>query len=119
MNALIYSLLGMGVGIFAGFFGLGGGVILIPLLIYCFGLTQHQAQGTSLAIMIPPIGLLAALSYYYAGNVKLFMAGFICAGFFIGGLIGATLVHHVPDLLLKRLFGVVLLFFAVKMILGK
>ncbi len=119
MNQLLYMLLGIVAGIFGGMFGIGGGTILIPALVFLFGLTQHQAQGTTLAIMIPPIGLLAAMRYYYAGNVKLGMAGFICLGFFFGGLLGAHLIHGVPDLLLKRIFGVYLAFIAVRMILAK
>ena len=72
-------------------FGIGGGAILIPALVFIFGLTQHQAQGTTLAILVPPIGLLAALRYYQSGNVKLSIAAFVCIGFFIGGLIGANI----------------------------
>jgi len=119
MNALLYIILGLVAGIFGGLFGIGGGTILIPALVYLFGLTQHQAQGTTLAIMVPPIGLLAALRYYYSGNVKLGMAGFICLGFFIGGLIGANFVQNLSDPLLKRLFGVFLLFVAIEMIFTK
>jgi len=116
---LLYVILGLVAGIFGGMFGIGGGTILIPALVYLFGLTQHQAQGTTLAIMIPPIGLLAALRYYYSGNVKLGMAGFICLGFFIGGLIGAHFVQNLSDPLLKRLFGAFLLVVSINMILGK
>jgi hypothetical protein len=119
MNAVLYIILGIVAGIFGGMFGIGGGTILIPALVYLFGLTQHQAQGTTLAIMVPPIGLLAALRYYYSGNVKLGMAGFICLGFFIGGFIGASFVQNLSDPLLKRLFGVFLLFVAIEMILTK
>ncbi len=119
MNAALYIVLGIVAGIFGGMFGIGGGTILIPALVYLFGLTQHQAQGTTLAIMVPPIGLLAALRYYYSGNVKLGMAGFICLGFFVGGLIGANFVQNLSDPLLKKLFGVFLLFVAVEMILAK
>ena len=119
MHWAIYTILGVVAGIFGGMFGIGGGTILIPALVYLFGLTQHQAQGTTLAIMVPPIGLLAALSYWQAGNVKLSMAGFICIGFFIGGLIGANFVQNLTDPLLKRLFGAYLLFVAVDMMLGK
>lgn len=119
MNPALYVLLGLVAGICGGIFGIGGGTVLIPALIYLFGLTQHQAQGTTLAIMVPPIGLLAALRYYYSGNVKLGMAGFICIGFFVGGLLGAHLIQGVPDLTLKRLFGVFLAFIAVRMMLGK
>lgn len=119
MNTVLYVILGIVAGIFGGMFGIGGGTILIPALVFLFGLSQHQAQGTTLAIMIPPIGLLAALRYYYSGNVKLGMAGFICLGFFIGGLIGANFVHNVSDPVLKRLFGVFLLFVSLEMILSK
>jgi len=119
MNAVLYIILGIVAGIFGGMFGIGGGTILIPALVYLFGLTQHQAQGTTLAIMVPPIGLLAALRYYYSGNVKLGMAGFICLGFFVGGLIGANFVQNLSDPLLKRLFGVFLLFVAIEMIFTK
>ncbi|MBU1125099.1 MAG: sulfite exporter TauE/SafE family protein [Candidatus Omnitrophica bacterium] len=119
MNQMWYVGLGLVAGVFGGMFGIGGGSILIPAMVYFFGLTQHQAQGTSLAAMIPPIGLLAALRYYYSGNVKLGMAGFICAGFFIGGLVGAHIVQHFPETLLKKLFGVFLLAVSLKMITGK
>jgi hypothetical protein len=119
MPGILYVILGLAAGIFSGVFGIGGGVILIPALVYLFGLTQHQAQGTTLAILVPPIGLLAALRYYYSGNVKLGMAGFICLGFFIGGLIGAHFIQGIGDLALKRAFGVFLAIIAVRMIIGK
>jgi len=115
----MYIILGLVAGIFGGMFGIGGGTILIPALVYLFGLTQHQAQGTTLAIMVPPIGLLAALRYYYSGNVKLGMAGLICLGFFIGGLIGAHFVQNLSEPLLKRWFGIFLFFISIKMILTK
>lgn len=119
MSWLLYIALGLFAGIAAGLFGIGGGIVLVPALVYIFGLTQHQAQGTTLAIMVPPIGLLAALRYYYSGNVKLDMAAFICAGFFIGGLIGASLIQQMSDPMLKRLFGILLLFVSMRMIVGK
>ena len=119
MSPILYIILGVIAGIFSGMFGIGGGTILIPVLVYLFGLTQHQAQGTTLAILVPPIGLLAALRYYYSGNVKLNIAAFICLGFFFGGLLGANLIQGVADLALKRLFGIYLAFIAVKMIISK
>ena len=119
MNYILYVALGLVAGVLGGMFGIGGGSILIPALVFFFGLTQHQAQGTTLAIMVPPIGLLAALRYYYSGNVKLGMAGFICAGFLVGGLIGAQLIQNVPDALLKKLFGLFLLIVSLRMILTK
>jgi uncharacterized membrane protein YfcA len=119
MNQAVYIVLGLIAGVFGGMFGIGGGTILIPALVYLFGLSQHQAQGTTLAIMVPPIGLLAALRYYNSGNVKLGMAGLICLGFFFGGLIGANFAQNFSDPLLKKLFGIFLLFVSFEMILGK
>lgn len=114
-----YVILGLAAGISSGFFGIGGGIILIPVLVYIFGLSQHQAQGTTLAIMIPPIGLLAALKYYAEGNVKLGIAMFVCVGFIVGGLIGAYFVHKIPGPIVRKIFGVFLLFFSAKMMFGK
>ena len=119
MTQLLYVVLGVIAGIFGGMFGIGGGAILIPAFVFLFGLTQHQAQGTTLAILGPPIGLLAALRYYQAGNVKLSIAAFVCLGFFVGGLIGANIVHNFPDPLLKRMFGVFLLLVSLQMIISK
>ena len=119
MTQVLYVVLGVVAGIFGGMFGIGGGAILIPALVFIFGLTQHQAQGTTLAILVPPIGLLAALRYYQSGNVKLSIAAFVCIGFFVGGLIGANIVHSFSDVLLKRMFGVFFLLVSLQMIFSK
>jgi uncharacterized protein len=119
MENVLYVALGLIAGIFSGVFGIGGGTIMIPALVFLFGLTQHQAQGTTLAIMIPPIGLLAAWRYFQSGNVKVSTAGFICLGFLLGGWIGASLVQNISEPLLKRMFGIFLLVISVRMILTK
>lgn len=119
MNPILYVALGALAGIFGGLFGIGGGTILIPAFVYLLGFTQHQAQGTTLAIMVPPIGLLAAWRYWQAGNVKLSVALFVCIGFFIGGLLGAHFANYINDMALKRIFGAFLLIVAVRMIFGK
>jgi len=119
MQNFLFVCLGLAAGILSGMLGIGGGVILIPALVFLCGFTQHQAQGTTLAILVPPIGFLAALKYYQAGNVKLAVAVFICAGFFIGGLIGASLVQNLSDPILKKMFGVFLLIVALHTIFTK
>jgi len=111
--------LGLLAGILSGLLGIGGGILIIPALVFIFGLSQHMAQGTTLALMVPPIGLLAAWTYYKQGNVNLGIAALICAGFFFGGLLGVKLAGVISAVLLKRLFGVALLITAVKMILTK
>ena len=123
MNIVVYVagflVLGFGAGILGGLLGLGGGILLVPALVFIVGLSQHQAQGTTLALMVPPIGLLAAWTYYKQGYVDLKIAGLICLGFFFGGLLGAKLATAVNAALLKKLFGDALLITALKMILAK
>jgi hypothetical protein len=119
MNIFLYILLGVVAGIFSGLIGIGGGIIIVPMLVLLFGLSQHTAQGTTLALMVPPIGLLAALAYYKQGFVDLKIAAFICVGFFIGGLFGAKFALGIPETILKKIFGAVLLLVSLKMIFGK
>lgn len=119
MSIFLYLLLGLMTGILSGLIGIGGAIIIIPSLVLVFGMSQHMAQGTTLALMIPPIGLLAAWTYYKAGFVDFKVAALICLGFFVGGFIGARYVADIPDLLLRRIFGVVLLLAAMKMIFSK
>jgi uncharacterized membrane protein YfcA len=119
INVLLYLLLGLVAGIFSGLIGIGGGVIIVPALVFFFGLSQHQAQGTTLALMVPPIGLLAAWTYYQQGYVDLKIAIFICMGFFIGGLLGAKFATGLPNAVLEKVFGIALLLIALKMIFFK
>jgi len=119
MNQVLYIILGIVAGVLSGMLGIGGGVILIPALIFIFGLTQLQAQGTTLALMIPPIGLFAALRYYQSGNVKLGMAGFICLGFLAGGFIGANLVQNLPEPFLRKTFALFLFLISLRMFFTK
>ncbi len=118
-NSVFLITIGMMIGLFSGFLGLGGGLMLIPILIYACGLTQHEAQGTSLAVMIPPITLLAAIRYYQSGNVRVGIAILVACGFVFGGLIGAHIVQYIPDGLLRKIFGITLLFVSIRMIFFK
>jgi len=119
MNIFLYLLLGLVAGTFSGLIGIGGAIIIIPCLVLLFGLSQHTAQGTTLALMVPPIGLLAAWIYYKQGFVDLKIAGLICLGFFAGGLIGAKFAAEIPDEILRKIFGVVLMAASLKMIFFK
>lgn len=119
MKILLYLLLGLVAGGGSGLIGIGGAIIIIPVLVLLFGLPQHTAQGTTLALMVPPIGLLAAWTYYKQGYVDLKIAGLICLGFFVGGLIGAKFAIEIPDEILRKIFGVVLLIASLKMIFFK
>ncbi len=119
LNTLLYVLLGLFGGTVSGVFGIGGAVVIIPILVYLFGMGQHQAQGTTLALMVPPIGILAALKYYQAGHVNLQIALFVCLGFFLGAFFGAGIAIQLPSPIMKKLFGVLLLGIALKMILSK
>lgn len=118
-NIILYLLLGLFAGTFSGLIGIGGGTIIVPALVFLFGLSQHQAQGTTLALLVPPIGFLAAWTYYKQGYVDLKIASFICIGFFLGGLIGAKFATKLSSVTLERVFGVALLLISLKMIFAK
>lgn len=110
MPSIWLLVFGMAIGVCSGLMGIGGGVLLVPGLILLFGFSQPEAQGTSLAVLIPPIGLFAAIVYYQHGYVRLPVVGFIAAGFLVGAYAGAHLVPHVPLIYLRPAFGVLLLY---------
>jgi len=116
---ILYILVGLLAGAYSGLIGLGGGTIVIPILIYFFGLTQMEAQGTSLALMLPPIGLLAAWTYWKRGAVNIPIAAFVCLGFLVGGLIGAKFAVNLPNEVLRKVFGFALLLISLQMIFFK
>src|ERR1700739_533458 len=118
-SVLLYLLLGLTAGGISGLIGVGGGIIIISALIFLFGFSQHRAQGTTLALLVPPIGLLAAWTYYQNGYVDLKTAGYICVGFFFGGLLGAKIAVGLSNTVLERLFGIALFLISLKMIFAK
>lgn len=115
MYSIGFLLLGTLAGIVSGLIGIGGGVLITPALIFLFKFSQHQAQGTTLALLVPPIGLLAAWTYYQQGYVDLKAAVLICLGFFLGGLLGAKFAVSVPDHILEKIFGTTLIAIGLKM----
>ena len=102
---LIVLLLGLGVGVLVGLLGIGGGVVLVPALVYLLHMDQHMAQGTSLFILLPPLGLGALREYWKQGQVDL-PAGILCAlGMLVGGYLGGLIAVPLPSRQLKGLFG--------------
>jgi uncharacterized protein len=108
-------LTGVAVGILSGLVGIAGGAVLVPILYYGFKMNQHLAQGTTLAVLLPPTGLLAFLKYYKAGNADLKIGLLIALGLFVGGYFGGLWAQKIPDMLLRRIFAVLLAATAVKM----
>lgn len=105
MQYILYAVTGLIVGAFSGLMGIGGAILIIPILIYGFHYSQHDAQGTSLAVLLPPIGILAAYRYWQNGHVHLTAALIIAAAFIIGGYIGASFAVNISPTIMKRIFG--------------
>lgn len=109
-------ILGSVAGIVSGLVGIGGGIIIVPALVLLFGFSQQVAQGTTLALMVPPLGALAALTYYRQGYVDLKTAGLICVGFLAGSVLGADFAVRLPAEVLTRTFGTILVAIGLKML---
>jgi uncharacterized membrane protein YfcA len=120
MNEIIYLLLiGLAAGIMSGFLGIGGGIIIIPALTLILGFSQKGAQGTSLALLLPPIGVFAVINYYKAGNVDLRAAGLMIITFLIGSYFASIWAVKLPDTIVKKVFASFLLMYAIKLFLDK
>ncbi len=119
MDNILSILIGLAAGVSSGFFGIGGAIILIPALVYIFKFSQHLAQGTALAALLLPVGILAVIKYYKSGDVNIKAALFIALGFIVGGFIGAAFVQAVPSPMLKKVFAVMLLGISIYMFFGK
>ena len=119
MSIILYFVLGIFAGVLSGLLGIGGGTVIIPALVYILGYSQHKAQGTSLVALLLPVGLLGVIKYYKEGDVNLVMGLIIAFGLFIGAYFGALIAVKVPDVLLKRIFGVFFLILALRMLIGK
>ncbi len=114
-----FVFLGLLAGILSGFIGVGGGVIIVPALVLFFKFTQKMAQGTTIALLIPPIGILAAWTYYKQGNVDLRVAALICVGFVLGGLIGAKFATNLSNDVLRKVFAVIIILIGLQMFFKK
>lgn len=102
-------LVGLVVGVFSGFVGIGGGVLFIPALIWLLGMDQHKAQGTSLGALLAPVGIFAFWEYYRRGNADLRVALLLAAGFLVGGYFGAVGAQYIPEVWLRRIFALTLI----------
>lgn len=114
---LILILIGLFAGVLSGMIGVGGGIIIVPALVYFLGLSQHAAQGTSLALMLPPIGILAAMNYFQAGQLNIKYALVIAVSFIIGGYFGSRLsIEFISEAMMKKVFGIIMLIAAIKLV---
>jgi uncharacterized protein len=106
MSGLTFVMIGLLGGVFAGLFGVGGGIVIVPALIYWSGFSQHRATGTSLAVLLPPIGLAAVVEYYRNGNVDVRAAILVAVSMFAGAGLGAVLANRMAGPHLRLAFGV-------------
>lgn len=114
---ILLVLIGFGAGILSGMIGIGGGLIIVPALVYMLGINQFSAQGTSIAAMLPPIGILAAFNYYKADAINMKYALIIGLTFVVGGYLGSKLtLNFISESMLRKIFGIVMLAGGIKMI---
>jgi uncharacterized membrane protein YfcA len=110
---------GIFAGIMAGMIGIGGGLVIVPALVYLFKMDQHTAQGTSLAVLLPPSGLFAFIEYYRAGHVEVGLAIMIVVGVFAGGYAGGAWAQQLSGPTLRKIFAALMAVIAVRMFFQK
>jgi len=118
-SIIVLLLIGICAGVLSGFVGVGGGMIIVPALVFFLGYSQHMAQGTSLAMMLPPIGILAVYNYYQAGTTNIKAALIISASFFVGAYLGSKFSLSMDERTVKKVFGIVMLLASFKLLFGK
>jgi len=116
---VVLVLIGLAAGVLGGMFGVGGGLIIVPALMIILGFGPKEAQGTSVAVMLPPIGILAAMNYYKAGYLNLKFALVIAVAFILGGYFGSKLAIAIPVAVARKLFAGFMILTAAKMLFGK
>ena len=120
MSYLVLLAIGLVAGVASGMFGIGGGLIIVPALLYMMKLKELEAIGTSLAALIPPVGLLGAIVHYRAGNIRVSYAVLLAAGLFVGAYFGAKIITPLDPRTIQRIYGIFLLLIAARMlIMGK
>lgn len=114
LQSFIVLIIGLTAGILSGMFGIGGGVIIVPALMLLVGFTIKMASGTSLAALLLPVGLLGAIEYYRQGSINIIAAIMLVIGIFIGAYFGAKITVALPELIVKRAFGIMLLLLSIR-----
>lgn len=112
-------LVGLAAGFMSSMVGIGGGIVIVPALVMMFGMDQTKAQGTSLAMLLPPIGVLGVWEYYKHGKVDLKIAGLLCLAFIIGSFLGGKVVMSLDKTLVKRIFAIFMILVAIKFLIDK
>jgi uncharacterized membrane protein YfcA len=115
---LILLLIGLAAGFLGGLVGIGGGVLIVPALVLLLGLSQHLAQGISLAMILFPVGILGVINYYKNGYVDLRYAGLLAIGFFAGSYLGSKFSLSLPQDTVKKIFAVVMILLSIKLLLS-
>jgi uncharacterized membrane protein YfcA len=113
---LMLVLIGLFAGILSGLVGVGGGIIVVPALVYFLGFSQHEAQGTSLGLLLLPVGILAVMNYYNKGFIDFKVVGIMCLAFVIGGFLGSKLSLSLSQEMVKKIFAIILFYTAFKML---
>src|SRR5580692_9394970 len=113
---IIIILVGLLAGLLSGLVGVGGGIIIVPALVFFLGFNQHQAQGTSLGILLLPAGIFAVLNYYKKGYIDIKVVLLLFVGFLVGGFLGSKLSLSMPEAVLKKVFAIALVLIAAKVL---
>ena len=113
---LIIILVGVAAGMLSGLVGVGGGIIIVPALVYFIGFSQKTAQGTSLALIMLPVGIFGVIQYYKQGHVDYRIVGILAIGFLVGSFFGSKLALTISQETLKKVFAVLMIIIAIKML---
>ena len=109
-------IIGLASGMLSGLVGVGGGIIIVPALVFFLGFSQLQAQGTSLGLLLLPVGILAVMNYYQKGHIDLKVVGIMSVAFVFGGYLGSKIALVISEALIKKIFAVLLFYTAIKML---
>lgn len=116
---LLLLMTGVLAGFVSGMMGVGGAIIIVPFLVFFLGLSQHESQGTSLAVLLLPVGIFAVINYAKNGYVNFKFAAILIVAFVLGSYLGSILAVNLPEKTMQRIFGVLLILVGIKFLSGK